>query len=454
MVSSLGSAACVTLLALIGCSSSRISATAPPPAEFLLTTADSTFWIATTSGHVRVRGAPLVVAKYGGRYYELYTADDDRSYDDALLLGERLYRRDLLTGDSTAVFVDTIVPRIARAYARAHPGEHPLGKNKDGDLEPSTTATAEIHVLDVTGPYLSYEYQADIELPNSRPWHTTRRGVLDLRSGQDRDMADMFGQAESDRLTATARHMYETTRDSIVRAQASLSGSDRHAAEVLLRLTFDERSFTLSTRDGEPVVIFGVPGHGEGAAGDLVELDPLRIDSVSWWRAFNDGVAISDDDGNDRWDGPGYGVRASYDTLGEVASVSIAGVSRREWPVAIVTAPLRRIYWLDHPAMSAADRAALSRAFTQAAAYDENARLALNRAAPNLYLVTNHAAHEDRARKPERNVGAHDARTRQQHGPRVRRRCSIDYGQVCRHLGVSAQPKQRRDRVHRPGRLS
>ena len=109
---------------------------APPPrAEFLLSSADSTFWVATTSGTTRVRGAPLVLARYDGRFFEVYGADDDRSYDDALLVGERLYRRDLITGDSALVFADTTVPRIAGEYARAHPDERPLSPDEEGEAE-------------------------------------------------------------------------------------------------------------------------------------------------------------------------------------------------------------------------------------------------------------------------------------------------------------------------------
>ena len=433
-----------TLLVLVGCSSPRARVVSLPPAEFLLNTADSTFWVTTTSGRVSVRGVPLVLARYDGRFYELYTADDDRSYDDALLLGERLYRRDLLTGDSTAIFADTIVPRIADAYARAHPDERPLSPDDDGSAQPSTTATAEVDVLDVTGPYLSYEYHVDLDLPNRRSWHSTRRGVLDLRSGQERAVADVFGAAESQRLTTAGRLAYQTARDSILRARGSLRRDDAGSADALLRLEFDDRSFSLSTLDGQPAVIFSVPGHGEGSAGDVVELDPLEVDSVSWWHTLNDGVPSTDDAGNDRWDGRGYRVLANYDTSGEIAAVSIGVSSKARWPVAGVTAPLRGIYWLDHPAVSPASRAALNRAFNQAATYSEDARIALNSAAANLYLVTNHAADQKRSRKPARNVGADDARARQQHGPRVRRRRAVDDGQVRRHFGVPPQPKQRR----------
>src|ERR1051326_345722 len=92
------------------------SAVAPPRAEFLVATQDSTFWISTDGSKVRARGAPLILARYDGRFYELYVADDDRSFQGAMLVGLRLYRRDLQLGDSAVVFEDSIIPRIAREY--------------------------------------------------------------------------------------------------------------------------------------------------------------------------------------------------------------------------------------------------------------------------------------------------------------------------------------------------
>src|SRR5207302_5032831 len=123
---------------------------------------------------------------------------------DALLLGERIYRRDLLSGDSALVFSDTTVPRLATAYAGSHPDERPLGPNEEGGANPATSVTAEVDILDVYGPFLSFEYHVDIELAGRSPWHSTRRGVLDLRSGKEQRVADLFGGDVGRRLTADA----------------------------------------------------------------------------------------------------------------------------------------------------------------------------------------------------------------------------------------------------------
>jgi len=448
---------------LTGCGWQRTSDNgSPPPAgEFLLSSADSTFWISTIGGKAKTRGAPLLLARYGGRFYELFTADDDFSYENALLLGQRVYRRDLLTGDSSIVFIDTSVARVANAYARAHPDEQPLGPNEEGDADPSTSATAEVDILDVFGPYLSFEHHVDIDLPGHPSWHSTRRGVLDLRSGKQTTVTDLFGASAARRLEAAGLHMYEAERDSILGFRTGLDAHDRRAVTALAHLHFDPRSFVLSDIDGQPAVSFGVPGEGEGAAGHLVELEPLKLDSSpppGWWHDVRRGVATTDDEGKDRWDGAGYHILARYDTSGKSARLSISDSLKREWPLAVVGAPLRRIDWLDHPALADSDRRALTRAFNDAASYDEGTRVALTHAPATLSLVTrsgtSHASLQDRQRKSTRNVRAHDAGNGEQPGSRLRRRGSFDDGQVRRDLRASPHADVGGHSLDRPRRLS
>ncbi len=439
--------------ASLSCARPRGNNTAKlPTAEFLLSSVDSTFWVTTKNGVSHVRGVPLVLARYDGKFYELYASDDDFSYDDAALLGERLYRRDISNGDSVAVFVDSVVPRLAVAYARSHPDERPLEPNEEGEANPSTNATAEVDILDVFGPYLSYEYHVDVDTPRSDPWHSTRRGVIDLRSGKAARLADLFGDSTARRLEEQGRRTYESTRDSIIRARGSLSGEDRAAADALLRLQFDARSFSLSDVDGQPAVSFGVPGKGAGAAGRLVELDPFKVAPTPWWADALPELATEDNASSDVWAGSGYRVIAHYDTAGDVAHIALGDNGRREWPLASVLGPLRRISWLDRPPVDDADRRALLRAFSAAASYDEASRVVLGPAAAlsfPLHLASHHARNQDRSRKPARDVRAHDARAREQHGPRVRRRHSVDDGQDGSDRRVSPQPRKRRHRVDR-----
>jgi len=231
------------IVMLASCQHSRAATRGDPPsAEFLVSGGDSTYWVATGSPVNHVRGAPLLLARYGGRFFELYVADEDLSYNDALLLGERLYRRDILSGDSAIVFADTVVRRVAESYARAHPDEQPLGPNEEGDPDPSTSATAEVDVLNVFGPYVSYEYHVDIALPRAQPFHSTRGGVIDLRSGKPVMLADVFGDSAAVRLDSVGRQTFGEMRDSIARVRPTLRGDDRRAADAMLLLEFDPQS--------------------------------------------------------------------------------------------------------------------------------------------------------------------------------------------------------------------
>jgi hypothetical protein len=441
-------------LAAAGCSRSNSAAAARPPrAEFLVSSADSTFWVSTTGGDVHLRAAPLMLAAYGGHFYELYTADDDYSYQDALLVGERLYRRDIISDDSLAVLTDTTVPRLALAYARAHPDERPLDPDEDGDADPPTSATAELDVLDVSGPYLSFEYRVDATSPGAHAWHATRRGVLDLRTGKSMRVGDLFGDSVGARVTAAGRTAFETMRDSVMRIRSSLAGDERRAADALARRSFDERSFTISAVGGKPAVAFGVPARGDDASGSLVELDPLTAGSAPWWGAVARTLPTVDDADNDRWTSSAYRVIARYDTSGEVARLSIADTARREWPVASMLAPLRRIDWLDRPGIDRATRRALARAFSEASTYDEHTRVAAA-ARPSIHFARAHARDQAGERQPARIVRAHDAGRCEQPRPRVRGRDPVDDGQVRRDRRLPTQPRQCGHGVDRSRRLS
>jgi hypothetical protein len=447
---------CLLFAAASGCSRSHAVRGTPPSAEFLVTGADSTYWV-SSGRETHVRGAPLTLARYDGKFFELYVADDDMSYNDALLLGERLYRRDIRSGDSTVVFADTAVRRVANAYAAAHPDEEPLGPNDDGEADPSTSATAEVDIMEVFGPYASYEYHVDVSLPRARPFHSTRRGVIDLRSGRLATVADVLGATTAARIERMGRQSFGEMRDSIAAERAALRGDDRRAADALLLLQFDSRSFTLTAVDDTLAVEFAVPGTGEGAAGNAVELDPIKVTSeLDWWPALRVTLPVADEQGADRWMAPRYAVIARYDTSGENARVSLTDSTHREWPLGPMSGPLRRIEWLDRPPLGDVDRRALVRAFDAAASYDESARVASfdhTPIRPHVHTPT-HASYKVRSRKPARNVRAHDARACQQHGARVRRCHSVDDGQVRGDLRVSAQPRGGGHGVDRPRRLS
>src|SRR5918912_1346090 len=178
-------------LLAVACRATRV---APPRANFLIVAGDSTFWVRSGAQGVRARGSPIFLARYGGRFYEVYVVDDDRSYYDAVIVGQQAYRRDLLTGDSLRLFNDTTIADVARTYAEQHPKDRPLESDEEPSDEPHTSATSELTPLDQYGPYLSLDYKADVTIEGGSEWHQARRSVVDLRSGKQASVADLFGK--------------------------------------------------------------------------------------------------------------------------------------------------------------------------------------------------------------------------------------------------------------------
>jgi hypothetical protein len=352
------------------------TANPPPPAEFLVATQDSTFWVRAERSGVRVRGAPLTLAKYGGRFYEIFLADDDRSYDDALLVGLRLYRRDLLDGDSTVVFEDSIVPRLAREYAHAHPGARPLGPDQDGAEDPPTQALADLEVVGVQGPYLSFEYHVDVTNRGADPWHATRRGVIDLRSGRSARVADLLPAKLAATVVDSGRRQLAAVIDSMRReSRGAAASAARRALAALSDSRFDERSFVLSVPDSQPAIEFALPQRGTDVPDDVFSLDPLLVRQAPWWPeiAANFPNAANDLDHWLRFEKSGYDLIARYDSSAETAGLSLSD-HVREWPVRVIAAPILHVFWLDKPAIDSTQRRALSRAFDEASLYDEATR--------------------------------------------------------------------------------
>jgi hypothetical protein len=344
----------------------------PPPAEFLLGAGDSTFWVRSDGNDITVRGSPILLAAFDGRFYEVYVADDDRSYYDAVFVGQRIYRRDLLTGDSALVYEDSVVPAMADAYAAAHPHERPLGPDEDESDDPLASATVELDVVDLFGPYLSVEYRSDIHTEGGDARHATRHGVIDLRNGRAVTLAELFGAERQRRLLAQGRQAFGAALDSVL---ASTDARGRRAAEVLDAFELDPQSFTLIDRGGEPAVLFLVPGKGDEADGMALPLAPVTAGTLPEWTKIAERTRPdSIGSGVDRWTGPGYRVLARYDSAGASFALVLQDTLLREWPAARLPAPAQRRLALDDPPIDRATRDGLERAFDEAVLYSEDAR--------------------------------------------------------------------------------
>ncbi len=378
------------LLATAACRDAGSTAVMPPPpaAEFILSAGDSSFWVTSLAGKVRMRGAPLQLARLDGRLYELYVADDDRSYEDAVLVGQRVYRRDLVSGDSVLVFQDTIVPKLARLYARLHPSDQPLSPDDTPNDEPLWTATSQLDLEGVAGPFVSFSLHTDVERDDEPLWHTSRRGVLDLRAGRPATLSAVTGTAQAAVERARGR-VLKSTLDS-VRATHDERGA--RAAALLSYYRLDPASFSITMVDGAPAVAYAVPGAGGGDAGHLLALAPIPIGEPDWWAEAASAFPISSVDGSrDVWRHGNYGnyeVVVRYDPVSGTGGLVLRDSTSREWALGRVPAPASRILWLDSPPVDSVQRRALERAFQESSLYDETVRTASLRSAPSRHHGT------------------------------------------------------------------
>jgi len=366
------SAAYAAFALLLASSACRRPHEAPPAGEFLVLAGDSTFWVHTGAEGIHARGSPLHLARYHGRYYEVYITDDDRSYTDALIVGQQMYRRDLLSDDSALVFEDTTISHIARWYGRSHPNDHPLDVDDEPEADPHVSAQSELNTVAQHAQYLSYEYKADLSVTGSEEWHTARRGVVDLRDARAPSVADIFGSSNGQYILRRGRTLFAQARDSL---RATRDSSSRDAARAIGDFRFDDASFNIAEVNGEPAVKFYAPGHGARAGGYALPLPPIPVSAPGWWQDARDGLPAAGGPSGIKWLHAGYRVVARP-TRGDSALLSLEDSTGRRWRIAELPALPRRIFWVDSASADSATRRALARAFDEAALYSDEVRVA------------------------------------------------------------------------------
>ena len=365
--------------------------------------ADSTFWVTVDAHGIRMRGAPLILARVDNRFSELYVADDDRSYYDAVFVGQRLFRRDLISGDSAELLTDGEVAGMAERFAREHPDERPLAADEDGAEHPRTSAMAELRVLDVHGPFLSYEHLTDIDISGISNRHAAHRGVIDLRSGDELTVGGLFGEAEESRVVPLAEAAWRGVRDSL---QAAAGARRQAAASALQFFDFSAGSFSVGAEDRVPLVQFAVPGAGGSAGGLTLPLPPQAITAAPWWRAVREELPLGSPSMY-RWPRERFELVARIDsTAGDRATLALRD-GTHEWPIGVVRGPVRRVFWLDAPSISREERQALIRAFDAAAMYSSETRIVLAPRRRGPQPIAREAAQRARTRKAHRPTRTH-----------------------------------------------
>ncbi|HET8772018.1 MAG TPA: hypothetical protein VFM71_13625 [Gemmatimonadaceae bacterium] len=359
------------MLIVVACKQEAVPPSVPQ-VEFLIAAADSTYWVRSDSSGIRVRGAPIAVAEVDGRFVEIYVTDEDRSFYDAVYVGQRLLKRDLITGDSASLFVDTLMPVLARAYAAANPDERPLGPDEAGYDNPRTIATAEVIVLNVHGPFLSYEYRTDIDIIGGPSTHGARRGVIDLRTGGEISLEALFGRETARAATALGRSRWNAIHDSLA---AMADGAAAEVRAELDHLSFDPRSFTIGVEDRRPFVRFSIAQSAGRNAGPSYELAAIPIEPPAWWAGVSGAYPLRETRGERTWPRDDFTLvaRAAVPRRGR-SSFVLRDAAGAEWRLGSVPAPVLRVLWLSD-SLPAGTRVALTRAFNESAFYSGDVRI-------------------------------------------------------------------------------
>jgi len=350
-----------------------------PSAEFIVVAGDSTYWFTSDRDGIKMRGSPMVLARLEGPFLELYVVDDDHAYENALFISQRLYRRDLVTSDSAEIFRDTLVADLAETYLRQHPSARRVDPDDNPDEEPANSATADLSVLGVHGPFLSVEYHVDTTVSNDDVWHMTRHVVVDLRTGKEATLADVLGPGEASSVLTRARKLYRETVDSVRRDPRPAA---KRAAQAIAHFRFDPTSFALTAPNGTLMIAFSAPGQGIGGEGFVLPVRPIPVTEPAWWSDAKVGLPTATREREEMWSRGAYTVKAVYDTSAQPVQLSLVDSAGTAYPLGGVAAPVHRIYWLDRPPLDRAQRSALAKAFDEAATYDDASRSVLNSDAP------------------------------------------------------------------------
>ncbi|MBY0488279.1 MAG: hypothetical protein K2R93_00445 [Gemmatimonadaceae bacterium] len=378
-----GAVALAALALLAACKGeSPNPATAMPRAEFLFAAGDSTYWVHSSADGLRVRSAPILLTQVDGKLFEVFLSDDGAEYVDASFASSQLWARALGGRDSVRLFGDSTVLRELRSWRTAHPNETEIDPN-DEQLEddPRTMVHDEIEILDVHGPYLTFEHLLNVDIDGGPPHrHEGRRFVVDVRSGRLMRVADLLGAPEAQRVIAEAQQSLARLTDSI--RTAGQGGDERAAAavETLGSFVFDSSSFGITDLGREPAIAFMVPGKSADGEALALHLPPLKVTAPGWWAAVRATLPTwTADSSRVRWSRGRYDVMARPSADGDALALVLmgTGVTAKEWPVSTVGSPAYQLIALDDPPLDSAGRSALARTFDVSAALDGMAQRAV-----------------------------------------------------------------------------
>ena len=347
---------------------------ARPEAEFLLVSDDSTAWVHTSADTVIVQRAPMLLATLKGRLIEIYVDEESINFDDATFLVSRLFRRDLVSGDTTLVFADSVVLREAMAYIRAHPTAERLD---DDDPVPDDARSLESSIapLDVVGTTIGLELHTDRTV-GELGTHDTYRATIDLETGRRLTMRDLMAPRAASATIATAQR---NLAGAVALAGAREGKVGKAASRAIASLTFDSLSFAL-TRVGDSLAAQFL-AHDEQVIDEARDthrfaLEPIALQPPVWWSVARGTLPRQLRDSATRFDVGRLVLDVQYDgqDVAQVATRTSGGVRA----VTRMRGPVRRAIAVGDSLITprGAWRRALERAFSESGYNSDLVRVA------------------------------------------------------------------------------
>jgi hypothetical protein len=365
-----------TALWAAACGEGTTRGDALPRAEFLFAAGDSTYWVRSGDDGMRVRSAPILLTEVDGRLFEVFLGDEGAEYPDASFASARLWSREIQRRDSTRLFGDTTVLNELARWRRAHPRDAEIDPADEEMLDdPRTVVSDEIEIIDVHGPYLTFEHLLNIDTDDGPPHrHEGRRLVVDVRTGATASLEVLVGASEASRVRTAAQASFTQLIDSIRTAGAAGDERASVATETLDSFRFDPTSFGITDSGRDPAVAFMVPGKGADGEALALYLPPITVQPPVWWTAVRATLPEwAKDSTRVRWDRAHYEIAARPSADGDALALVLIGAAAgtsREWPIATVAAPAYQLIPLDSPPIDTAARSALSRAFDLSTSLD------------------------------------------------------------------------------------
>ena len=343
-------------------------------AEFLVVSDDSTAWVRTAADTVVVQRAPMLLTTLEGRIVELFLSEEAIDFEEASFLAARIFRRDIVTGDSTLVFADSIVLRAVSAFLRANPSAQRLGDDEPS-LPDVRTVEASVTPLEIVGGTLGVDVHVDRTI-GELGTHDTYRATTDLATGRRLPLAAIVSASSAADAIVAARQQ--------LGAAVALAGSrggplGAAASRALSALTLDTLSFSLR-RHGDSLAAQFL-AHDEQVIDETRDahryaLPPVPLPPPGWWGAARGALPEDQTDStmHFRVGSLRLAVRSDSQEISRVATETSGGLRS----VLQMRGPVRRVIVVNDSVIAPAGqwRRALQRAFSESGYYSDEVRAA------------------------------------------------------------------------------